>query len=490
MSRGLFAYARILYEICGMALIKPSCDGELNMGIAAKHSDTYYERLKLLLLTSAFFCLIGAYTIAKELKNSVFAYIVGDDYIPYVRPLVWISLIPMVFIYSRLVDRLRRYQLLCVYAGFFALLGFVFAYYLGHPEIGIGNTDEQPSRLFGWIFYFFVEGYSPFVVSVFWAFSNSISSPDEARNNYGFMVSGSKLGGMVSSGLAWILVTRHTADGAQYFSDVINHQVLLVSSSLLLMCVPAIITIMIRRVPNKYLHGYEAVYQVEKQREQEGVSKDGVWAGLRMFIRYPYVLGVFGMSFFYEVVSTILSYLSVKVAKESGSTVSESLSYLLEIIFWTHAVGFLISFFGTSYLFKKLGTKRCLLLIPAAMGLILLGYMTNITYPYALTVAFVAMRAINYAFSWPLRESLYIPTVKDIKFKSKSWIDAFGSKLAKSSGSFFNIVARLAGPAYYVATYSVFFSTIVGLWMVTAWLLGRRFEQAVEDDEVIGVEAE
>jgi AAA family ATP:ADP antiporter len=102
----------------------------------------------------------------------------------------------------------------------------------------------------------------------------------------------------------------------------------------------------------------------------------------------------------------------------------------------------------------------------------------------------VVLRAINYAFSWPLRESLYIPTVKEIKFKSKSWIDAFGSKFAKSSGSALNILAKWIGPASYFATYSFFFTGIIGLWVGTAFLLGRRFERAVAKSEVIGVDEE
>ncbi len=134
----------------------------------------YYERKKLIFLTIAFFCVIGAYTVAKELKNSVFAYTVGEDYIPFVRTGAMFALIPVLFLYSRLVDQLRRYQLLCVYSGFFGIMGLFFAYLIGHPTIGIANTHESPYRLFGWVFYFFVEGYSPFVVSVFWAFANSV----------------------------------------------------------------------------------------------------------------------------------------------------------------------------------------------------------------------------------------------------------------------------------------------------------------------------
>ena len=58
----------------------------------------HYDRLKLIFLTIAFFCVIGAYTIAKELKNSVFAYTVGEDYIPWVRTGAMLALIPVLLI--------------------------------------------------------------------------------------------------------------------------------------------------------------------------------------------------------------------------------------------------------------------------------------------------------------------------------------------------------------------------------------------------------
>ncbi len=100
------------------------------------------------------------------------------------------------------------------------------------------------------------------------------------------------------------------------------------------------------------------------------------------------------------------------------------------------------------------------------------------------------MRAINYGFSYPVRESLYIPTVKEIKFKSKSWIDAFGSKFAKTTGSTFNVFAEYLGEALIFTAYGIFFAGIIGVWVVAAILLGKRFEKAVAKNEVIGAEKE
>jgi AAA family ATP:ADP antiporter len=102
----------------------------------------------------------------------------------------------------------------------------------------------------------------------------------------------------------------------------------------------------------------------------------------------------------------------------------------------------------------------------------------------------VIFTALNYAFLAPVRESLYLPTVKEIKFKSKSWIDAFGSKFAKTAGSMFNVFASKMGASLLLPVYSFFFAGIVCMWFGVAFLLGRRFEKAVTNNEVIGSQSE
>lgn len=448
-----------------------------------------FERRKFLLLTVGFFCVIAGYTIAKELKDSIFVAIVGKDYIPTAKLLAFFVLIPVTMLYSIVVDKVRRYQLLCIYSVAFGLMGVIFAYLLGHPVVGLPNTDTSWDRWFGWAFYFFVEGYSPFVVSVFWAFANSISSADGAKKNYAVMVAGSKVGGMLSAGLAILFLSWRSTGGALVYSDAVNHQILLVFSSLFLLVVPISILYMMRVVPGQYLHGQEAVYQVEKQRMRDGKESTGVFAGLKMFVQYPYVLGIFSMIFFYEVINTILSYQRIDIAMADASSLTEGTCNLLKISIIVHFVGFILSFFGTRWLLRVFGERLCLMLIPALTGIALILFMVGYNRTAVIWV-FVLLRVINYAFSYPVRESLYIPTVKEMKFKSKSWIDTFGTKIAKVVGSGFNTaVVRLAPAAQQTAQFG-FFGVIVFSWLGAAWLLGKRYEYAVKNNEVIGVDPE
>ncbi len=330
------------------------------------------DRLKVFFLCIAFFFIIGAYTIAKELKDIVFISIVGREYIPLAKIPAMLILLPAILLYSLLVDRMRRYRLFSFYSAFFGVMGLVFAYFIGHPSIGLANTDAGPYRLFGWLFYCFVEGYTPFVVSVFWAFANSISSPDSAKRYYGLLASSSKLGGMVTSGLAWALFSLGSSALPGGFSDIAIHQIVLVVSSLLLLVVPMVIFLLMKKVPGRYLHGYEAVYQVEKQKKKLKQEKTGVFVGLAMLVKHPYVLGIFGMIYFYEVIATILSYLRLGIAQSNAATVSDVSAFLFKMVFMTHAIGFLISLFVTQTLLKRFGERICLLLIPALSGALLL----------------------------------------------------------------------------------------------------------------------
>lgn len=451
------------------------------------------ERLKVLLLTVGFFFVIGAYTITKELKDSLFVSIVGTDYQPKAKMIVMFVLIPAIFFYSRLVDILRKHHLLYFYTILYTILGFIFAYFLGHPQIGLANTESSPYRIFGWLFYFFIESYSPFVVSVFWSFANSITSPEAAQSNYTLMVSGSKFGGMLGAIFAWKVLDLKTSSGAQYFSDVTSHQLLLAGASLLLAVVPFAISLLIKLVPKKNLHGYEAAYRLEKKEHKEELQHKNhhketavhsMFSGLILLLKNPYVLGIFGIGFFYELINSVFSFERLVIGKRMSASASELSLFLFKQIFWSHLIGFFIVLFGVRPIINFLGERRSLMLVPVTIGL-LLFYFTLHPDETVLWV-FVIVRSLNYGFTQPLREALYTVTIKEIQFKSKSWIDAFGNKFAKTCGSTFNDFTKGLSYAMHSLSNSILFCATISLWLGTSYLLGRRFDKAVEDNEVIG----
>ncbi|KKP95219.1 MAG: Plastidic atp adp transporter [candidate division TM6 bacterium GW2011_GWF2_36_131] len=443
------------------------------------------ERSKLFWMIAVFALVIAAYTICKEMKDLIFVEIVGEDYVPKAKLVSLVVLIPAILFYSFLVNRLRRYQLLCFYAILYGILGLIFTYLLGHPTIGIPNTDQSPWRLFGWIFYIFIEGYSPFIVSVMWAFTNSIFSPKEAKDSYGLLVAGTKIGGILSAAFGWFLLKPIIP-----WSGLVKQQLLVLLPSLIILLVPIGIMLFIKNVSGHLLHGYEAAYDYQKEMAKKQ-ERPGLFAGIKVLIQEPYVLGIFSIIFFYEVLNAVLSFLRIIYAKGAAVGVEDFGSKLFAMALGYHFIGFLIALFGTNALLRWLGERRCLILIPVVLGMLLFGFLAIGTYG-ALAFVFVAFRAINYGFFYPVRESLYIPTIKAVKFQSKAWIDAFGTKFAKATGSQFNILANLVragfGQGLFQLFHWVFFVVVLGCWTVVAVLLGKRYVTAIENNEVIGAE--
>jgi AAA family ATP:ADP antiporter len=89
-------------------------------------------------------------------------------------------------------------------------------------------------------------------------------------------------------------------------------------------------------------------------------------------------------------------------------------------------------------------------------------------------------KALGFALNQPSKEMLYIPTSKNIKYKSKAWIDMFGQRLAKASGMFVN---RFIGP--FVALTSTLTIGLVVVWALLASVMGKSFKRAVQNKELI-----
>lgn len=456
------------------------------------------ERRKILLLTLSFFLVMGAYTVVRELKDLVFVNIVGLEAVPDAKIWCIVALVPLVFLYSYLVDTLRRNHLLCVCAIVYATLGIFCAYLLGHPTIGLPNTDASTSRIFGWFFYFFMESYQPFLISVLWSFVNSITKPEDSKDGYILLVAGGKIGGALFAGIAWLFLEAQGTCHA-VFSCAGSYQALMFFASALLLFVPIVILYLIKIIPQNHLQGYAAAYKFEKERERNIEKKSlfnrikGMFDGLLELIRYPYMLGIFGMIFFWEIINVIFSYLRLGAVKEaSGSTIQFG-AYLYQQMVIFHLVGLFIVLIGTRTLIVWLGERRCLIAIPVLIGISVMFYLSTVYYfpshvMFAASAVFLFMRAINYAFASPLRESLYIPTTKAVKFKTKSWIDSFGAKLSKATGSYYNRFTRTISASALFNVNIAFFAAVLALWMVMAHFLGKRFETAVKNNELIGAE--
>ena len=105
-----------------------------------------------------------------------------------------------------------------------------------------------------------------------------------------------------------------------------------------------------------------------------------------------------------------------------------------------------MALFGTSYLIKKYGLRFGSLVLPVCLvaalaSLLTFYYFGHPSAGYLLAATFIAMmiaKGLGYAVNNPVKEMMYIPTSKDAKFKTKGFIDVFGSRMAKLGGGQIN----------------------------------------------------
>ncbi|MBM3886968.1 hypothetical protein FJ364_03460, partial [Candidatus Dependentiae bacterium] len=263
----------------------------------------------------------------------------------------------------------------------------------------------------------------------------------------------------------------------------------LLMGSLMLFAAAWAIYTLIKSVPEGKMHGYEAVYQFEKTKSttKQGFLKSiiGAFEGLFITIKNPYVLGIFSLVFFYEIVIVVFDYLVMIQADAAHPTMNSLTAFYAFYYLMMNTIGLVISFFGTTPILRIFGLRLSLFVCPLLTILLLI---TAAFHPsgWVLVATLIGLRALNYALNHPTREVLYIPTVKEIKFKAKTWTDAFGSRIAKSSGSLFNMSMNYLPHAAGVISSISLSISLTGMCLIITYFLGKKFQHCIDHKLVIG----
>lgn len=442
-----------------------------------------HDIMKLLLLASAFFCIIGSYSILRSLKTSIFLGMVGKEYQPISRLISLVIIFPCGFMYSKLVDKLKRQQIFTTVIGIYAILSLVFAVFLAHPVIGVKNCITSSDRLLGWCFEIFMDLYSALVLTTFWGYANSISTPSFANKSYGLITAISRVGGVITPLIGLLFLHKLPIETHT------SIPILVLIAAILLGCAIYCGKKISTTLPAAYLTGYSDQHQeTPAVDEKKKVEKPSIFEGIKLMLTQPYVMGIFGLVYSMEVIAIIFDYqMQVLMSIETNNNIGSMSSFMFVYTSSFQALGLVFALFGTSTLLKRFGTLTCLLIMPVAV--LLLSLLTFL-YPSLGTIFFVmiVLRALNYGFNYPVRETLYIPTVKDIQFKAKLWIDSFGKTFSKSSGSLFNqlLLYFSSNPYFILRVDSIYCVGIACVYGIVSLMVGRKYQKTILAGKIIG----
>jgi AAA family ATP:ADP antiporter len=448
------------------------------------------EVRKFSLLGLAFSLIIGSYWALRLLKNTILYKIAfpvslgwSEDQGRLMQPIAkfWspVIVIILVILYSKLVDLFSKKQLFYLLIGFFStLFALISTALLARHLWGDAFLGKNVLAAIGWISFFGIESFGSLIVALFWSFTSSITSTDSAKQGYPFIAACAQFGALIMSFLPF------------FAEDLGGIWVVFSIATILVISVAFVISRLMRALPEE-VNNHPAVSVSDSTKEDSG---KGFFSGLTLLLTRPYLIGILIVSTFYETISQIIEY-----QMQSNAYVSPVFSGELGFAKFQgiygigiNIVSFLMALFGTGFLIKKFGLRFCLLFFPAVLiasmgALTLFHYYGNPTPTSTLWMMLAVMmvaKGLGYAVNNPSKEIMYIPTSDEIKFKSKGWIDMFGSRTAKQGGSLVtnHFKQNLTELMFFGSLISVGLSAV---WIIAAIYVGTVNRRLVNEKKII-----
>lgn len=438
------------------------------------------EELKKFGILALIFCgIIAIYWALRPMKDSIFNAMVGVAWQPYAKILSLFVIFPIVILYSKLVDTFPRHKVFYFLTALYGAIALVMFFCFSDSSMGLANTVKSPYRILGWVWYIWVESFGSLMVALFWAIVTDITAPESAKRGFPLIALFGQVGNMVGP-----FFLNAKALGFANSAPVVG----ILAGMLFL--IGFMFWVFMHVTPASQLKGYRAEGD---DREEQVESEPGFFEGLKLLVTQGYLLGLFLIITIYEVIVTILDYHFKCSVAETFTNEAEVGSYLASYATWTGLVSTLCVLFGINSIQRILGMRASLLMLPALTTAAVVLIKMN---PQSLVIAFWIMvfsKAVNYALNQPTLKQLYIPTSKDTKYKAQAWIEMFGGRLSKGSGSYINTF-RAPMLAHYnaidgVARFLMFSSIIsfglVGVWLLVAIYVAKTYDQAIKEKRIV-----
>jgi AAA family ATP:ADP antiporter len=375
-----------------------------------------------------------------------------------------------------LVDTFPRHKVFYFLTGLYGLIALVMFFCFSDPSIGLANTVKSPMRIIGWVWYIWVESFGSLMVALFWAIVTDITAPESAKRGFPLVALFGQIGNMIGP---WLFNAKKLgfANSAPVVGIIAG----------LLFCIGFMFWIFMHVTPPSQLKGYHP----EGEKEEEG--EPGFFEGLKLLLTRGYLFGLFLIISIYEVIVTIFDFhFKMSVATEFVNEVDVN-AYLASYATMTGVVSTLCVLFGINSIQRLLGMRISLLMLPTLVALAVFLIKFN---PQSLVIGFWIMvfsKAVNYALNQPTMKQLYIPTSKDSKYKAQAWIEMFGSRLAKGSGSFINtwrapLVTQnglIDGVARFLTFSSMISFGCIGVWLFVAIYVAKKYDAAIKEKRIV-----
>ena len=407
------------------------------------------------------FFVIVVFQALRPLKKGLFVEHLGANVELYAKlSNIGVAILAVVA-FTALYNRFGSRRLIPALCGFFvvALLGFAGA-------LGSGGA---PSALLNWSFYLFGDAWSTVWVTTFWAYLTELTRTEQSKRLYGLIGAGGVIGGLMANFAVW-----------QYIED---------SGIGILLTGAAGVTIVIGLImlrlealagrPGTAIGRQHARVPSAREPKVPSRTENAALDGARLVIASKYLLAIAMITFLYEINSQILDYqYSTAAEAVEGAEVTQAFFGRVGTI--VGALSVITQLFFVSFILRRFGITTALLVLPAAMAAASGLYFAT---PMLTTAALltIADNSFSYSINQTARETLFVPTSDDVKYKARAFINMLIQRIGKGAAILmalgFAAIADL--PIRYLSLLALF---VVVIWVGFAWYAGRRFDALTAED--------
>lgn len=396
------------------------------------------EGLSAVLLAVNVFLLLGTYYVLKTVREPlILNHPQGAEIKSYSsagQALLFLLVVPL---YGMIASRVDRMKLVGGVTLFF-VTNLVLFYVLGQAGVGIGV-----------VFFLWVGIFNMLVVAQFWGFANDLYTEEQGKRLFPVIGVGASLGAWVGS------VTAKNV-----YRALGPYNLMLASGAAL--CVCTALTLMVHR---------REAGRATKEKSLEATQPLDRVGGFQLVMRNRYLLGIAVLVFLLNCVNTTGEYILGKFvttsaqmlpAAERGAFIGE---FYGDFFSWVNLAGFLIQMLLVSRIFKWIGVRGALFVLPCiALG----GYGILALFPVLaiVKVAKIMENSTDYSLNNTVRHALFLPTSREAKYKAKAATDTFFVR----AGDMTQAAIVYAGTqlSFTVGNFAVVNIVMVCLWLAVA----------------------
>ncbi|MCC7431174.1 hypothetical protein IT568_10050 [bacterium] len=416
------------------------------------------ELPRSLMMSFVFFLVITVFWILKPIKKSLFLSFYKESGFTFLginfnaeqsellaKILNLVVAFFAVWAFSLLANKFRREKLVYIFSAFFILTLVVYS-----------QLISLPSDVTVWTFYLYGDLFSTLMVATFFAFLNDSVTPENAKKLYGLIGFGGVFGGVFST------TTLKTLQKAEVLS---SEGFLLASAGVM------VLIILFSFFASKKVSLKLVTEAIEKKTKENPALEGG-----KLVFSSKYLLSIVAIVGLYEMVSTIMDFQfsSAIVNLVPKEKIGDAFATAFAA---TNIVAMIVQLFFTSFVMNRFGVGIALLVLPVCA---LSGSVGFLFFPSVLTGSLLntADNGFSYSINQSAKETLYVPTSQDEKYKAKAFIDMFVQRFAKALAVGFSLLITLIFTDFSTIPYlSVLSVVLLLLWILAVRFAGRKFEE-------------